>query len=228
MTTLIAISFLFANVTPSIERSREGSAMNAPGNVSRRLAIRRKIRIAAIAMFLLAFTGCLPEAPPLDGYLSFKEAGELLFEEHANHGAIYTADHNWNGKPFTANWRLANYLKRAAELQIKPPTDTFDEVDLCMALETALADESTNPWHNVADDTILCAFRRALHDEDSGIATAICPDAPYDITVKVKKYSQEWFCEVKIQNITDPKKIAEAQQYAKEELDRLERRHAND
>ncbi|MCS7471247.1 hypothetical protein NZK35_31725 [Stieleria sp. ICT_E10.1] len=188
-----------------------------------------RLSVAITTLLVVAnTTGCLPEAPPLDGMLSFREANELLFEEHANHGAIYNIDHTWNGKPFKAEWRLANYLKKSAQLQIKPPTETFDEVDLCMALETALADESSNPWHNVADDAILRGFRHALQNDDTHIAAAYCPDAPYDIMVKVKNNGSEWFCEVKVQNLIDPKKLEEAQKYAQEQLDRLEKQHAHD
>lgn len=185
------------------------------------------LRITAL-LVLASAGGCLPEAPPLDGMLSFKEANELLFEEHANHGAIYDIEHEWNGKKFKAEWRLANFLKKAAQLQIKPPTDTFDEVDLCMALETALADESSNPWHNVADDAIIQGFRHALLNDDTNLAYPTCPDAPYNITVKVKNNGSEWFCEVRVQNEIDPKKLEEAQKYAQEQLDRLEKQHAND
>ncbi|WP_146520324.1 hypothetical protein [Stieleria varia] len=186
------------------------------------------VALMSTGLLVSMISGCMPQAPPLDGMLPFKEANELLFEMHANHGARYTADHVWNGKPFKANWELANYMKKAAQLQIKPPTATFDEVDLYMALETALADQTFNPWHNVADDTILQCFCQAIKNTESNMAYGSCPDAPYDITIKVKNNTSEWFCEVRVQNIQDPKKLEEAAKAAQEKLDNLERQHAND
>lgn len=196
--------------------------------LSRYTQSNRYIKWAMIVAFLSTTVGCLPDAPPLDGKLSFDDASGLLFEMHHNHGKIYKKDLEYNGKAFKAEWELANFLKKSAQLQVKPKVAEFDEIDLCMALQIALADEETNPWHNVADDAIMDCFLKALHDEDTHIASGICPDAPYDITVKVKKYSTDWFCEVRIRNLLDPKKVEEGAKFAEEQLDRLEQQHADD
>lgn len=180
------------------------------------------------ALVLLPAAGCLPEAPPLDGPLDFDEANGELFEMHHNHGARYTGEYKLDGKPFKANWELANLLHKRAKVQVKPPTETFSEVDLYRALEIALADEEMIAWHQVATDTIMQCFRQALLNEDSDIASRMCPDAPYDITVKVKNNVSEWFCEVKVQILLDPKKVEEGRKYAQKKLDDLEERHAND
>ena len=188
----------------------------------------RFLQWAAIGAFTFGLAGCLPDPPPLDGRLSFDDASGLLFEMHSNHGKIYKKDLEYNGKPFKAEWELANFLMKSAKLQIKPPVADFDEVGLCMALQTALADKDSNPWHNVADDAIVDCFLKALNSDESDIAIGVCPDAPYEITVKVKQNGPNWFCEVRIQNSLDPEKMEQAAKFAKEQLDRLEKQHADD
>ena len=165
----------------------------------------QRLSFSLSVILVASLTGCLPpEPPPLEGPLSRKEANGKIFAMHAAHGNIYSVDHVWNGKKFKANWELANIIKKRAQLQIKPPTDSFSETDLYMALLTALDDEEHSPWHNIADDTIAKCFRGALFDDETNMDADLVPQAPYEVTVKVKKYSKEWFCQVTIQNMMNP------------------------
>ena len=195
--------------------------------------IEMPIKLGALVIACCTFltiSGCMPEAPPLDGQLSFKKANQELFGMHAKHGAIYVSEHVLDGKPFKANWELANYMKKAAMVQVKPPTDTFTEVDLVLAVEMALEDVEHNPWHQVANDAIMNTVIQATaaDDDETGWGLGYCPDAPYEVSCKIKKNGAEWFCEIRVQNEFDPEKLAEAAEAAQDALDRLEAQHAND
>ena len=181
-----------------------------------------------LCAFAITTAGCLPEAPPLDGPLDFDDANGELFEMHHNHGARYSGKYKLDGKAFQADWELSNLLHKRAKVQLKPPRDTFTKIDLYRALEIALADEERIAWHQVATDTIMRCFCQAARGDGSSSVFAQCPDAPYEVTVKVKDNVSEWFCEARIQIQTDPKKLEEAQKYAQEQLDNLEKRHADD
>ncbi|MEO1527381.1 MAG: hypothetical protein AAFX06_18280 [Planctomycetota bacterium] len=203
---------------------------------TRSFATRRPFRgigrLVACLLFatVLTISGCLPQEPPLDGPLSFKKANQTLFGMHAAHGAFYKSEHEYEGKPFTANWELANYLKKSAKVQLKPPTEQFDRVDLYMALDQILHDEDFCPWHPVCADTILDAYTQAAQaeDDDTGWGLGSCPDGPYEVEVKLKINGPEWFCEVRVQNEMDPEKLKKAQEDAEAALDQLEAMHAND
>ena len=82
---------------------------------------------------------------------------------------------------------------------------------MCLALQKALEDRDSNPWHRKCDDTILRAFRRAWlsrqSDSEGGSVLDAPPEAPYDFSVRVKQNGSNWFCQVQGQLLPDPDEI---------------------
>ena len=44
---------------------------------------------------------------------------------------------------------------------------------------------------------------RRAHTAENQRATGFAPDTPYDVAVKVKQHSTEWFLEVKVQIVNE-------------------------
>ncbi len=155
-------------------------------------------RVTLIA-FLTVFSGCLPETRPqvIDGPISGNLAAQRQSKVRSASGASYSVPHHHKGQDFEAAWEIGNALKRSAQLQIKPPIDWSID-DLQAALGLVLADTSTNPWYPAINDTALDLMREAA-DNKSERAEGVAPETAYELAVKVKKYSQTWFIEVKVQ-----------------------------
>jgi hypothetical protein len=144
-------------------------------------------------------TGCLPRsAPPeVEGPLDTTKASQLQAKIRSQHSEKYSIEHQVNGKPFVANWELGNALKKSSQLQIKPPAD-WTQGDVYQALEVVLEAHESKPWYGAIDETVLRTMRAAAQD-DEGFAMDLAPETPYEVAVKVKHHSSEWFLEVKVQ-----------------------------
>lgn len=179
----------------------------------RRCEFHRYLIGLFVASLMMGTTGCPPsyEAPPLEAPLSYKDANKL-FSKIRRNGARYTKDYEYKGKKFQANWEIGTLLEKKAMVQLKPSTDEFSVEDLYMALEMTLEDRTASPWHEAAIDSILdCYIGLAAQVDDpdpqnTHSAGAFTSEAPYDIRMVLKKYSTNWFCEVKVQNLLDPDK----------------------
>ena len=152
--------------------------------------------LLAMVLFGLAVPGCIPQstAPEVTGPIDTQTASQLQASIRASQGAAYTVEHQYEGKPFQAQWELSNALKKSARLQIKPPGD-WDEADVYQCLEIVLAAHPSKPWYSAIDDTVLSTFRKALQAEDH-VAVGMAPDTPYECQITVKHYDAEWFVEV--------------------------------
>jgi hypothetical protein len=153
--------------------------------------------VACICLGVAA--GCLPQAAPpvAEGPLDTKQASQLQAKIRSQHSEKYSIEHQVNGKPFVANWELGNALKKSSQLQIKPPGD-WTQGDVYQALQVVLEAHESKPWYGLIDETVLRTMREAAEAEE-GFATDFAPDTPYEVAVKVKQYSTEWFLEVKVQ-----------------------------
>jgi hypothetical protein len=153
----------------------------------------------SVATSLLVATGCLPQskAPEVKGTLGTNKAAQLQSKIRSSNTAKFSVPHKYNDQEFTANWELSNSLKKASQLQMKPPADWTD-ADLYQALEIVLNAHETKPWYGKIDDTVLKLMREASRD-DNGLAFGYAPDTPYEVQVKVKQHTSEWFLEVKVQ-----------------------------
>lgn len=144
--------------------------------------------------------GCMPEAgpPTVEGPLDTSTASQLQAKVRMNNAETFQVEHQIEGgKTFTANWLLGNALKKTSQLQIKPPAD-WDEVELYEAVEVVLNAHETKPWYGQIDDTVLRLVRDVIKDDDRDTATGFAPDTPYDVSVKIKKHSTEWFLQVEV------------------------------
>ena len=158
------------------------------------------LRLSIPALVLVAsVVGCMPEAKPptVEGPLDTNTASQLQAKVRSQYGDKYSITHEVNGKEFEANWELGNALKKSSQLQMKPPAD-WSQGDLYQALQTVLAAHESKPWYGSIDDTVLDLMRAAVQSDDER-ATGWAPETPYDVAVKVKQHSQEWFLEVKVQ-----------------------------
>ena len=152
-----------------------------------------------IVSSLVLSVGCLPasKAPVVEGPLDTNTASQLQAKVRSQHGDRYSISHQCNGKDFDANWELGNALKKSSQLQMKPPAD-WTVGDLYQGLQVVLEAHESKPWYGLIDDTVLRLMREAA-DSPDGWATDLAPDTPYDVAVKVKQHSTEWFLEVKVQ-----------------------------
>jgi hypothetical protein len=169
------------------------------------MTIRRPpVLIAAtVAAFLSLVTGCMPEAaaPVAKGPIDTSVASQLQARTRSKNGEKYSVTHQYKDQEFTANWELSNALKKSSQLQIKPPAD-WEPSDLYQALEIVLNGHATKPWYPAIDDTVLKLMREALKADDNR-ATGFAPETPYDVAVKVKQHTSEWFLEVKVQILNE-------------------------
>lgn len=151
----------------------------------------------SLAVFITS--GCMPESKPptVQGPLDTKTASQLQGKIRISSGPRYSVTHEVNGKEFTANWELGNAMKKSSQLQIKPSAE-WTEGELYQALEVVLQAHETKPWYAQIDDTVLRLMREALKD-DNNRAIGVAPDTPYDIAVKAKQHTADWFLEVKVQ-----------------------------
>ncbi len=165
--------------------------------------LSRHLHIVFVAGVLVVTAGCMPEAkaPVVEGPVSSSAASKLLGDIRRSNGDKFSVTHKYKETEFTANWELGNALKKSSQLQIKPPAD-WDQTDVFLALEIVLQDHKTKPWYGNLDDTVLRLFREALQDNENR-ATGYAPETPYDIAVKVKQHTTEWFVEVKVQILDD-------------------------
>lgn len=149
---------------------------------------------------LFVTCGCMPEAKPpvASGPIDTNVASQLQARTRTANGDKYSVTHRYKDQEFTANWELGNALKKSSQLQIKPPGD-WTAADLYQALEVVLNAHDTKPWYPAIDDTVLRLMREAVSDTEDNYATGFAPDTPYDVGVKVKQYTTEWFLEVKVQ-----------------------------
>ncbi|MGI9472580.1 MAG: hypothetical protein ACR2NZ_13655 [Rubripirellula sp.] len=164
-----------------------------------RWARNQSLRSLLGLLGLVAFTGgCLPErqAPTIEGPISGNVATQLQSTVRSDRGNKYTVSHDYQGQQFDANWELSNALKRSAQLQIKPPA-SWSLDDVHAAMRVVLADHKSSPWYAQIDETVLKLIDEAANN-DSERAVGIAPDTPYEIAVKVKQYTQDWFVEVKV------------------------------
>ncbi len=161
--------------------------------------LRRPALLICLATLLAG--GCFPAGGPkeLEGPLTEVDANKAFTAMRREHGPRYTADLEWNGKKFVANWELGTLMERKQQLQIKPKKEDFTIAELCMCLEVAIDDYDHCPWHPVIKDAVLSGFRRSLHSQGSVIASS--SDAPpYAMSVWVKDNGSHWFCQVKGHN----------------------------
>ena len=156
------------------------------------------LKRVTLITFLAILSGCLPETKPqaVDGPISGNFASQRQSKVRSNSGASYSVTHSHNGQEFEAAWEIGNALKRSAQVQIKPPIDWSID-DLQAATRLVLADTSTNPWYPAINDTVLNLMHEAA-DAKSERAVGVAPETAYELAVKVKKYSQTWFVEVKV------------------------------
>lgn len=152
---------------------------------------------------LLLVCGCMPESKPpvVDGPLTGNRASQLQAKVRSKLGEKYSVPHQADDKMFDANWELSNSLKRSSRLQIKPPADWTRE-NLETAMRVVLDDHASKPWYGLIDASVMQSLGEAC-DAADGIARNVAPETPYDITVKVKKHSTEWFVEVRVQILDD-------------------------
>ena len=151
------------------------------------------------AILLACILGCMPESKPpvVDGPLDTNTASQLQGQIRSKYGDKYSVTHQYDGQDFDANWELGNALKKSSQLQLKPPAD-WGRGDLYTALQVVLDAHQSKPWYGKIDDTVLRLTREAIDDAE-GRATDLAPETPYDVAVKVKQHSTEWFLEVKVQ-----------------------------
>lgn len=170
--------------------------MESPRMNSRAIPVAFQFCLAAC---LVVIAGCLPEskAPEVKGTLDTNQASQLQAKTRSANSEKYSVPHQYNDQEFMANWELSNALKKSSQLQLKPPADWTD-ADLYQALQIVLEAHETKPWYSLIDDTVLKLMREASRD-DNGIAFGYAPDTPYEVQVKVKQHSTEWFLEVKVQ-----------------------------
>ena len=145
--------------------------------------------------------GCLAETQPpqIEGPISGNIASQLQSTVRANHGVSHTVPHQYQGQEFEAAWELGNALKRSAQLQIKPPASwSFEDVQ--QAMQVVLADHASNPWYSQIDATILRLMQESLENQN-GRAMGFAPETPYEVAVKVKHYTANWFIGVNVQII---------------------------
>ena len=156
-----------------------------------------------LAGYLIITAGCLPEskAPVVEGPLDTKQASQLQAKIRSANSEKYSVPHKYNDQEFTANWELSNALKKSSKLQIKPPAD-WSDADLYQALEIVLNAHETKPWYSSIDDTVLRLMREASR-ADNNLAFGFAPETPYEIQVKVKQHSTEWFLEVQVQILNE-------------------------
>lgn len=150
-------------------------------------------------LVLAGSIGCFPaaEPPTVQGPLDTNTASQLQAKVRSQYGDKYSIPHEYEGQAFEAHWELGNALKKSSQLQMKPPA-TWSQGDLYQALQVVLEAHQSKPWYGSIDDTVLRLMREAV-DADEGRATDLAPDTPYDVAVKVKQHSTEWFLEVKVQ-----------------------------
>ncbi len=166
--------------------------------------------VAAFGMILVtAIAGCLPsfEPPPVVGYLTHVDGFKVFSRGRRINGPRHVAELRLGEKPFQANWETGMLIEKTAQLQIKPPVDQFSAAELCLALQLALEDRDSNPWHRKCDDTILRAFRRAWLSGEGESVFDTPPEAPYEFAVRVKQNGPEWFCQVQGALLPDPSEI---------------------
>ncbi len=156
-----------------------------------------------VALLLLILPGCLPESKPptVNGVLEPNIAAQLQSQVRSKRGPRYSVTHQYKGEDFDANWEISNSLKRSSQLQIKPSSE-WSRDDLDEAMKIVLEAHQSKPWYGLIDSTVLRLIREAQDDPD-GRATGTAPETPYDIAVKVKQHTAEWFVEVKVQIVND-------------------------
>lgn len=145
------------------------------------------------------FAGCLPESQPpsISGPISGNVAAQLQSSVRSDLGDHYTVSHQYHGQDFEAAWELGNALQRSAQLQIKPPASWTSD-DIQNAMRIVLAEYKSKPWYGQIDDTVLRLIQEAAEADDER-AVGVAPETPYEVAVKVKQYSSDWFVEVKVQ-----------------------------
>jgi hypothetical protein len=150
-------------------------------------------------LLILCACGCLPASKPptVEGPIDSTTASQLQARTRSQFGNKYSIDHEVNGREFTANWELGNALKKSSQLQMKPPSD-WSQGDLYQALQVVLEAHESKPWYGAIDETVLRLMREAAK-ADEGRAIGFAEDTPYELAVKVKQHSTEWFLEVQVQ-----------------------------
>lgn len=158
-----------------------------------------RVLLALPAVCLVCLMGCLPQSQPpvVEGTLDTNTAAQLQSRIRSANGAKYSITHSHGDQEFAADWELSNALKKASQLQIRPSAE-WSEGDLYQALVTVLEAHESKPWYGRIDDTVLRLMREAIKEKD-GRASDVVPDSPYAVAVTVKKYSTDWFLEVKVQ-----------------------------
>ena len=153
----------------------------------------------------LALVGCMPEVGPpvVQGPIDLSTASQLQSSLRASQGPSFQVEHELQveggvgPKAFTANWLLGNLFKQDSQLQIKPPADWTD-AEVYQALEVVLAAHKTKPWYGQIDATVLRLVSEVMQDDQLDFASDLAPETPYEVSVKVKQHSSEWFLQVQV------------------------------
>ncbi|MEE2937342.1 MAG: hypothetical protein VYA84_15250 [Planctomycetota bacterium] len=161
--------------------------------------------IAALMILVLMIVGCLPEPGPpvVRGPINTSTASQLQSSLRASKGTSFQVEHELpvkgdaENKSFTANWLLGNLLKNNSQLQIKPPADWTD-VEVVQAVEVVLAAHQTKPWYEQIDATVLRLVREVIQDDQVDLVSDLAPETPYEVSVKIKHHSSEWFVQVQV------------------------------
>ena len=156
-------------------------------------------------ILVLMIVGCLPEPGPpvVRGPINTSTASQLQSSLRASKGPSFQVEHELPGKgdaenkSFTANWLLGNLLKNNSQLQIKPPADWTD-AEVVQAVEVVLAAHQTKPWYEQIDATVLRLVREVIQDDQVDLVSDLAPETPYEVSVKVKHHSSEWFVQVQV------------------------------
>lgn len=161
--------------------------------------------IAALMTVVLMIVGCLPEPGPpvVRGPINTSTASQLQSSLRASKGPSFQVEHELpvegdaEKKSFTANWLLGNLFKKNSQLQIKPPADWTD-AEVVQAVEVVLAAHQTKPWYGQIDATILKLMNNVMQDDQVDLASDLAPETPYEVSVKIKHHSSEWFVQVQV------------------------------
>lgn len=154
---------------------------------------------------VLMIAGCLPEPGPpvVRGPIDTSTASQLQSSLRASKGTSFQVEHELpvegdaEKKSFTANWLLGNLFKNNSQLQIKPPADWTD-AEVVQAVEVVLAAHQTKPWYGQIDETVLKLMSIVMRDDQVDLASDLAPETPYEVSVKIKHHSSEWFVQVQV------------------------------
>lgn len=161
--------------------------------------------IAALMTMVLMMVGCLPDPGPpvVRGPINTSTASQLQSSLRASKGPSFQVEHELpveggaEKKSFTANWLLGNLFKKNSQLQIKPPAD-WSDAEVVQAVKEVLAAHQTKPWYGQIDATILKLVNNVMQDAQVDLASDLAPETPYEVSVKIKHHSSEWFVQVQV------------------------------